>query len=146
MHFSFKVLKRLKKFHSEGRNGYLPSSGSHAAKSNEAHHLTPKNGLCREFATTYTKLTPWLSSPSDINHAKEDASKLMRSREQSGNEYDIGKTIKEPPPTDNATKRLKVRSPSFPSKEQAGSICRMAAEGNKKPGTGDFMPGVLSRA
>ena len=153
--FSFlKVLKRLKKLHPEGRNGCLPLSDCvpdkpirpfpHGANSTEAHDLTPKKRMCREFATNSTKLMS-SSSPPGTNQAKKDASKLMRSREQTGKDYDIRKTIKEPPLTDIGPTRLKVTAPSFPSNGKTGSSCRMM-EGNKKTDRGGFMSGVSSRA
>ncbi|KAJ8650531.1 hypothetical protein MRB53_003554 [Persea americana] len=148
------VLKRLKKLHPEGRNGCLPLSDCvpdkpirpfpHGANSTEAHDLTPKKRMCREFATNSTKLMS-SSSPPGTNQAKKDASKLMRSREQTGKDYDIRKTIKEPPLTDIGPTRLKVTAPSFPSNGKTGSSCRMM-EGNKKTDRGGFMSGVSSRA
>lgn len=143
------VLKRLKKVHPDGRNGYLPSSDCRpdkpewlfprAIQSNEAGILTQKHRPSGGVAAISSKFRP--SAVTEINQTKEDAMK-MKSREQMGRDNDIGKTVR-PPTIDIGPKHLKVRGLSFLSDEQAGlSICQMPE--NDERTDHSFLSGVSS--
>lgn len=145
------MLKRLKKLHPDGRNGYLPPDCTPdkldrlvppaAARSSETQILTQKHRSSGGVATLSTKFRP----PAEIIQTKEDVIK-MKSREQmGGRDNDIGKTVKELPSTDIGPKRLKVRGPSLFTDEQAlGSTWQMP-EDDRRTDSG-FTPGASSRS
>ncbi|KAJ8631969.1 hypothetical protein MRB53_025305 [Persea americana] len=148
------VLKRLKKLHPDGRNGYLPPYDCTpdkpdrlvppaAAQSSETQILTQKHRSSGGVATTSTRFRP--PAVTEIIQIKEDVIK-MKSREQmGGRDNDIGRTVKELPTIDIGPKRLKVRGPSLLTDEQAlGSTCQMP-EDDERTDSG-FTPGAPSRS
>lgn len=148
------MLKRLKKLHPDGRNGYLPPYDCTpdkpdrlvppaAAQSSETQILTQKHRSSGGVATTSTRFRP--PAVTEIIQIKEDVIK-MKSREQmGGRDNDIGRTVKELPTIDIGPKRLKVRGPSLLTDEQAlGSTCQMP-EDDERTDSG-FTPGAPSRS
>ncbi|KAF8380738.1 hypothetical protein HHK36_028228 [Tetracentron sinense] len=150
-------LKRLKKPHHEARCGQLSSldycttdkSDRHfipTVKSKEAPCSAPTRDRFAGGSTTpiSIRFKPMLS---DLKMADEEAVWLNHIRghhRKDKFQLDIGKTMREPPPLEIRSKRLKVRGPSFSrGEEQAGLNCSLPETVEQSGGP---VSGVSSRA